>query len=126
MAINKTAAGTYAVDFRDHNRRRIQRTFDTYKAAAEFAKDALAQVSKREYVRQSNKTVSDVATEWYQRKVDAGTYRRASLIDYRNHVENYIKPALGDCKVHDVDIEQIEKPLPFGERTSHPRWLTRC
>jgi hypothetical protein len=38
MAINKTAARTYAVDFRDHNRRRIQRTFDMYKAAAEFEK----------------------------------------------------------------------------------------
>jgi hypothetical protein len=122
MAINKTAAGSWAVDFRDQHRRRIQRTFETYKAAAEFEKDALAQVCKREYVRQSDKTVADVAAEWYQRKVDAGTYRRASLIDYRNHVDNYIKPRLGASKVHDVDIEQIEKAAAEWRKNVSPRW----
>jgi hypothetical protein len=36
MAINKTAAGTFAVDFRDQHKRRIQRTFDTHKQAADL------------------------------------------------------------------------------------------
>lgn len=119
MAIKKTAAGTWGVDFRDQHRRRILRTFDTYKEAADFEKDALAQVSKREYVRPSDKTLGEVATEWYQKKLNAGTYRRASLVDYRNHIENYIKPSLGTRKVHDVDIEQIEKAAAeWGKRVS--------
>ncbi len=45
MAINKTVAGSYAVDFRDQHKRRIQRTFDTHREAADFEKDALAEVS---------------------------------------------------------------------------------
>ena len=50
MAINKTAAGTYAVDFRDQHKRRTQKTFDTHREAAGFQKDVLAQISNREYV----------------------------------------------------------------------------
>src|ERR1044071_6963455 len=119
MAIRKTVAGTFEVDFRDQHRRRIQKTFRTHKEAVNFEKDSLAQVSKREYVRPSDKTVSDVAAEWYQKKVDAGTYRRASLIDYRNHIANYIGPDLGTWKIYDLDIEQIEKAAGgWGKRVS--------
>jgi integrase len=119
MAINKTEAGTWAVDFRDQHKRRIQRTFDTYKEAASFEKDALAQVSKREYVKPSEKTIHEVSEEWYQRKIDAGTYRRASLIDYHNQVENYIKPTLGHWKLQDIDIEHVEKAAAeWGKRVS--------
>ena len=51
MAINKTVAGTFAVDFRDQHKRRILRTVDTHKEAADFEKEALSQVAKKEYVR---------------------------------------------------------------------------
>ena len=125
MAINKTDAGTFAVDFRDQHKRRIQRTFDTHKQAADFEKDALAQVAKREYVKPSVKTVCEVAEEWYKRKADA-SYRRASLIDWNNHVENYIKPQLGDCKLCDIDIEKIEKASTDGPSGFHQRWSTKC
>lgn len=119
MAINKTAAGTYAVDFRDQYKRRIQRTFDTHKEAADFEKDVLAQVTRREYVKPSDKTVHEIAAEWYNRKVAAGTYRRASLVDYHNHVENYIRPQLGHWKLHDLDVEKIEKASSeWGKRVS--------
>jgi integrase len=119
MAINKTAAGTWAVDFRDQHRHRIQRTFDTHKAAADYEKEVLAQVAKKEYIRPSDKTVQEVAEDWYKRKADAGTYRRASLIDWKNHVENYIKPQLGDLKLYAVDVEKIEKAAAeWGKRVS--------
>ena len=125
MAINKTAAGTWLVDFRDQQGRRIRRTFDTYKEAVGFDKDVLAQVEKREYVRPSDKTVCEVSEEWYQRKVDAGTYRRASLIDYHNHVENYIKPQLGTWTVHDIDIEQIEKAAAGWGKKVSPKMVNK-
>ncbi len=119
MAINKTKAGTYAVDFRNQHKRRIQRTFATHREAAAFEKDVLAQVAKREYVKPSDKTVQEIAEEWYNRKADAGTYRRASLVDWKNHVENYIRPQLGHWKLYEVDVEKIEKgAAEWGKRVS--------
>jgi len=95
------------------------RTFDTHKQAADFEKDVLAQITKREYVKPSDKTVQEVAEEWYRKKIDAGTYRRSSLIDYRNHVENYIKPQLGNWKVYDLDVERVERAAAeWGKRVS--------
>src|SRR5215831_5736096 len=129
MAIRKTVAGTYEVDIRGQecncektqgtHRHRIQKTFDKHKDAADWEKDALAQVSKREFVKPSDKTVREVAEDWYKRKVDAGTYRRASLIDWKNHVENYIKPQLGAVKLYAIDAETIEKAAAeWGQRVS--------
>jgi len=126
MAINKTVAGTWAVDFRDQHRRRIQRTFVTYKMAADYEKDVLAQVTSREYVRPSGKTVREVAEDWYRRKVDAGTYRRASLVAYRNHVENYIKPQLGDYKVCDLDVERVETAAAEWAKRVSPKMVNRA
>ena len=44
MAVTKTAAGSYRVDFRDQTRRRIVKRFDTHREASEFYKEALAAV----------------------------------------------------------------------------------
>lgn len=56
MAINKTVAGSFAVDFwgtpcncqkkPELHRHRIQKTFDTFKEASSFEKDVLSQVAK--------------------------------------------------------------------------------
>ena len=81
MAINKTVAGTWAVDFRDQNGRRIQKTFDKHKDAADYEKEVCAQVASREYVKPSTKALREVAEDWYNRKSEAGTYRWASLVD---------------------------------------------
>jgi integrase len=98
---------------------------DTHKDAADFEKDSLAQVAKREYIKPSAKLLGEVADDWYKRKVDAGTYRRASLVDWKNHVENYIKPALGTLKLHDIDVEKIEKSSgEWGKRVS-PKMVSK-
>jgi integrase len=115
MAINKTAAGTYAVDFRDQFKRRIQKTFATHREAANFEKDALAQVAKREYVKPTDETVKELAEKWHQRKLDAGSYERATLEFWKNHIEYYIVPAMGAVKVVDVDVERVEKAAASWE-----------
>ena len=46
MAINKTVAGTFAVDFRDQFKKRHQKTFETYREAAAYEKESLSQVQK--------------------------------------------------------------------------------
>jgi integrase len=136
MAISKTAAGTWAVDFRSQechcdkiqgqHRHRIQKTFDTYKEAVAYEKEKLDEVEKREFVKPSDKTVREIAEEWYQKKVDAGTYRRASLIDYYNHVENYIKRQLGNWKVHDIDVEKIEKAAAEWGKKVSPKMVNKA
>src|SRR5262249_10101124 len=108
MAISKTAAGTYAVDFRDQDRRRILRTFDTFREANDFYKEVLAQVARREYVKPVKRTVKEMAEEWYQKKAGQGTYERNSLIGWKTHLDKYIIPSLGALLVQDLDVERIE------------------
>jgi hypothetical protein len=103
---------------RDQNKRRILRTFGTHKEAADYEKDTLSQVAKREYVKPSKKTVREEAVEWYTRK-SAGKFRRALLVDWKNHVENYIKEDLGHWELPDLDVEKIEKAASeWGKRVS--------
>jgi len=109
MAINKVDSGHFMVDFRDQSKKRLQKTFSTHREALAFQKTVLAQVEKREYIKPSEKTVGEMAEEWHQKKIDNGTYRRSSIMAWRNHVENFIKPDLGKIKVDTVSVGTIEK-----------------
>src|SRR5262249_55738128 len=109
MAINKTVAGTFVVDFRDQFKKRMRKTFETHKEAVRFEKEVAAQVQSGDFLRPSDKTVKEVATEWHQKKVDAGTYRRATLESWKNHVDNYIVATWGEIKAQDLDVERIER-----------------
>ncbi len=65
MAIDKTKAGTYAVDFRGvecncgkiqgQHRHRIQKTFRTHREAVGFEKEVIAQVAKGEHLLPSKR-----------------------------------------------------------------------
>ncbi len=79
MAINKTVAGTYVVDFREQSGRRIRKTFDRLEDARSYNKQSLGDVSKGDFVAPSDITVKDIAEAWYKRKQDAGTYRDGTL-----------------------------------------------
>ena len=125
MAINKTEAGTFAVDFRDQFKKRIQRTFSTYKEAAAFEKEVLAQVQRRDFVRQSAETAREVAEKWHMRKVEAGTYRRSTLEAWNNHLKNYIVPAFGHLKVQQIDAETIEKAAAEWSKNLSPQTVNK-
>jgi len=70
----------------------------------------MAQVAQGEYSPRSPKTVKDIATEWYRQRA-AQPYRRATLISWRNHVDNYVVPSLGYMKVMDLDVHRVEAAL---------------
>jgi integrase len=108
MAINKTAAETYRVDYRDRNGKRYRKTFGTYKEAVEHEKEKVAEVSRGEFVPPSDATVKDIAEKWFKRKEDAGTYRFGTLQNWRTHIDKYIAPILGDQKMQEVGIETVE------------------
>ena len=97
MAINKTKAGTFEVDFRDQYKKRHLKTFDTHKEAVAFEKEVKAQVSKREYVPPTNTLLKDAAVSWYNSAGDG--YCRGTLIYWKNHIDNYIVPSLGHLKI---------------------------
>jgi integrase len=108
MAINKTVAGTYRVDFRDRSGKRFRKTFSTFKAATEYDKESVAQVSRGDFIAPSNDTVKDWADRWHKRKSDAGTYRFATLGNWRTHIDKYIVPPLGEIKIQEAGIEAVE------------------
>jgi Mg/Co/Ni transporter MgtE len=125
MAISKTVAGTWAVDFRDQHKRRILRTFDTHKQAADFEKDVLAQVAKREYVKPSDKTVREVADEWRKRKADAGSYRRASLVDWKTTSKTTSSRNWAIASSATSTLRRSRKPRASEASGSRRRWSTR-
>lgn len=61
MAINKTAAGTFVVDFRDRTGRGSGKTFPTYKRTSDYDKEVIAQVSRDDLILPSKDTVKDIA-----------------------------------------------------------------
>jgi integrase len=108
MAINKTAAGTFRVDFRDQHGKRFRKTFDTLKDARAYDKQSLGDISKGDFVAPSDLTVKDMAETWYGRKKDAGTYRYGTLHNWRIHVDKHIVPTLGEFRIQVATVEQIE------------------
>ena len=119
MAIEKTASGNFSVDYwgpvchcdkkPDKHRHRYLKTFPTHKAAVSYAKEMVDKVDKGTFIPPSSKTVGEVASEWYRKRVDAGTYRRSTLQAWRNHIQNFIVPSLGDTLVRSVDVETVER-----------------
>src|SRR5262245_60716374 len=108
MAINKTIAGTYRVDFRDQNGKRLRKTFDTLKEATAYNKQSHGDISKGDFVAPSEVTVKDVAETWYKRKKDAGSYRYGTLHNWRIHIDKHIVPHLGELRIQRASVEHIE------------------
>ena len=109
MAIKKTAAGNFQVDFRDQSGRRLRKTFDTLKAVREYDRVAKGDISKGDFVAPSGVTVADVCEQWYSRKKDAGTYRFGTLHGWRIHIDRHIIPAIGALRIQHVSVEHVEK-----------------
>jgi integrase len=110
MAVRKTKAGTFEVDFRDQQGKKRLKTFDTKREAVAYEKDVLAQVSKGEYLPPSSKTVKEIAETWLGRKLDAKNYKRSSLETWKNHINGFINVELGAFPASRIDgnVEAIE------------------
>jgi integrase len=116
MAVRKTKAGTFEVDIRDQHGKKRLKTFKLEREAKAYEHEALAKIGKGEYVAPGRKTVGEAASDWLEKK-QAQNYRRASLIIWKNHVENYIMSSLGNVKLSDLDEAVIETALAeWGKR----------
>ena len=118
MAVRKTKAGTFEVDIRDRYGKKHLKTFATHREAKDYEKEQLALISKNEYVPPSKKTMAEVAGEWYEQKATQ-SYRRSSLVGWKNHVDNYIVESLGAVKLRDLEVFMVENALnEWGKEVS--------
>jgi integrase len=83
--------GHWEVDFRDHHRKRIQKTFKRKKDADDFYNESRLKVRQGTFVRQSDKTIGDMADQWIERKRGLKTYAFKTLQNWQIHIDNYIK-----------------------------------
>jgi Phage integrase, N-terminal SAM-like domain len=118
MAVNKTLAGTYVVDFRDQNGHRFRKTFARLEEARNYNKQSVGDISKGDFVAPSDIPVKDIAESWYTRKKDAGTYRYGSLHNWRIHIDKHIVPALGDIRIQACTVEQVETAAASWAKTA--------
>jgi integrase len=91
---------------------------DRLEDARAWNKQSLGDISKGDFVAPSAVTVRDEAEAWHKRKVDAGGYRPATLGNWRTHLDKYILPSLGDLKIQQVSIEQIENAVAEWKKTT--------
>jgi integrase len=125
--VKKTKAGTYKVSFRDPTKasgakdRRTQKTFRTLAAARAFERKVRTQIKEGEYIPPTNETVKEIAAKWHKLKVDAGTYKRSSIENWRVHIEKHINPALGNLKIRQLTVEAIEEGARKWQETTSPK-----
>ena len=121
MAVKKTVAGTYRVDFRDQHGKRIRKTFERLEDARSYNKQSLGDVSKGDFVAPSDVTVKDMADAWHKRKKDAGTYRYSTLHGWQIHIDKHIVPALGEIRIQTCTVEQIETAAAGWAKIASPK-----
>jgi integrase len=112
MAVLKTEAGTWAVDwwYKDPvtgKQRRKQQTFQTKREADDFYETSI-KAPKREgtYVAPSKMILRDVAENWLEMK--KRTRKAQSYIRYAGQLKNYILPELGHRKMTELRYTDIE------------------
>jgi integrase len=119
MGVKLNRNGKYEVDFRDQNRKRIQKTFSTKKAATDYYEDVRAQIRQGSFIRESNATIAEKADEWLDRKKATKGYRYGTIQNWEVHIKKYIKPDLGDLSIQRATIKDCEDAsLKWAERTS--------
>jgi len=109
----KTAAGdtkeAWVVDYTDQDGKRRLRTFDRRSKAKDFAATATVEIKQGVHTPESQSvTVSEAAQLWLE-DCTANGLERATLAQYRQHVELHIKPYLGQTK-----LSQLSTPLVSG------------
>ena len=103
--VRKSPAGSWSVDYRDPLGIKRRKTFSLEGKAIEFRERVRTKIRDGEYIVPVKWTVSQGADMFLQKKAK----KRAQTIAYfRNHVENFIKPALGNRNMSRVEFPDIE------------------
>lgn len=60
------------------------------------------------YVSKSNETVKDLFLYWFQYRQDSGELKKSTINYYREKLDYYIYPSLGNVKIQDLTSEMLE------------------
>ena len=110
MAMNKTAAGKYVVDFwyfDEGKRKRRERTFTKKKEATAFYESTRSKVRDNEYTPPSRHSVKEMCEQYLaatKMKTKVQTY-----LQYKRHVDGYIVPAFGERRMTELGFAEIEE-----------------
>ena len=102
----------YIVKIRDQHGVQIQKTFRLKNEAERFETESKQEVRRGSFVHQSKETIAERCDAWLNFKKSlrdkADAYRFGTLQNYETHIENYIKPVLGDRRVQLVTIKDCK------------------
>jgi integrase len=119
MAVKRKSNGKYEVDFRDQNRKRIQKSFATKKAAQDYYDEVRSEIRQGSFIRESKATIAEKADEWLDRKKATKGYRYGTIQNWQIHIDKYIRPDLGDLPIQRAAIKHCEDAsLKWAARTS--------
>ena len=105
MGVRKSPAGSWSVDYRDPLGIKRRKTFSLEGEAIEFRERVRTKIRDGEYIVPVKWTVSQGADMFLEKKAKQ---RSQTFAYYRNHVGNFIKPALGHFKMSEVTFKDVE------------------
>jgi integrase len=98
----------WVADYSDQNGKRRLKTFRTKKEADAFMVEARGEVARGVHTADSSSaTVAEAAELWIKR-CDAEKLERATLRQYRQHVDLHILPRLGREKLSRLNVPAVE------------------
>jgi integrase len=115
MAMHKLPSGLYQVDFRDQDRTRHRKSFNTLKDARAYLDECRTAVRKREYISPGKiPTVKEAALAWLEGKKlseskHGGPVKESTLAFWQNHIDRFIVPTLGSYRLDVVSTALVEK-----------------
>ena len=80
--------------------------YSTEKEARAALTDALARLDRGTYVDRSKLTVGDYLDQWLEGRVNL---RPASVVFYRVAVERYLRPGLGQLRLDQLRVDDVER-----------------
>jgi len=104
--VRKSPAGTWSVDYRDPLGVKRRKTYDLERDAIEFRERVRTKVRDGEYIVPVKWTLSQGAEMLLKKKANK---RPQTVAQLRRHIENHIKPALGQMLMTGVTFEDIER-----------------
>jgi len=118
----------FVVDYKDQHGNRALRTFSKEGQAKEFETTMRGEVrEKRHVIASKSITVSEAGEEWISAvthgRGNRGPAEASTLRQYRQHLDTYIKPALGDVKLADLAKRDV---ITFRDNLLSKQKLSRA
>lgn len=105
----------FSIGFPFHGRERVEGTkCETAAAAKQALRRRMEEIGRGEYLPGRSPTVREAATSWLESRGVAesrrgGAIKESTVEFWKNHIDHYIVPILGDYKCDRVDARMVEK-----------------